>query len=212
MGNHVLSVDFFGNSVRAETQGRLVCINDLVRAGNNWRAVNGLPLKTVQQVMVSQGLADYMESASKVWGIPKDDLIVVVGKGSKSRTMGHIAVAIYVAEQLSPEFHANVIKTFIEGKLMEFRDMGGTEFKNLNAAIDLYLPEREGKDNTGIYIQAAKAIRKKLMGDDACSGCWDKASVAQTHSRYEIEKSLVQMLSIGLVRDYYHLKEIIERL
>lgn len=211
MSNHIMSVDFFGNAVRAETEGLMVSINDLVRAGNKWRVANDMNPKTVQQVMTSQGLTDYRAAASKVWNVPTDALVRVVGKGATARTMAHISVAIYVAEQMSPEFHANVIKTFIEGKLLEFRELGGTEFKDLNAAIDLYLPEREGKDNTGIYIQTAKALRKKLMGPDAEAGCWNTASVAQTHSRYEAEKMLVRFLSMGVVRDYDHLKELISR-
>jgi hypothetical protein len=212
MSNHIMSVDFFGNAVRAETAGQMVSVNDLIRAGNKWRIDNRLNPKTVQQVMDSQGLVEYKVAAAKVWGLSEDALVKVVGKGGQTRTMAHLSVAIYVAEQMSPEFHANVIKTFIEGKLLEFREVGGTEFTNLNAAIDLYLPGRDGKDNKGIYIQAAKTLRTKLLGIDAEAGCWNSATVAQTHSRYEAEKTLVKMLSLGVVKDYEHLKQLIERL
>lgn len=212
MSNHVMSVDFFGNSVRAETQGNMVCINDLLLAGNKYRSSNGLSTVTMQQIKSSVGLLAYIKSASNVWGIHEDALMKVIGKGNKARTMAHISVAIYVAEQLSPDFHAQVIKTFIEGKLLEFRDLGGTEFRELNAAMDLYLPDRQEKDNKGVYIQTAIIVRRKLLGKDAVAGDWNNASVAQIHSRYELEKYLVKTLSMGLVKDWYHLKEIIERL
>jgi hypothetical protein len=209
MSNHIMTVDFFGNGVRAETQGRMVSVNDLIRAGNQWRSQRGMTLKTVQQVMTSQGLVEYADAAAEVWELPKDELIKVIGKGSKARTMAHVSVAIYVAEQMSPIFHAGVIKTFIEGKLLEFRELGGTEFKNLNAAIDLHLPGREGKDNKGVYIQAAKLLRTKLLGADAEAGGWDAATVAQIHSRYEAEKTIIRFLEMGMVKDFEHLKEII---
>jgi hypothetical protein len=165
----------------------------------------------MQQIKSAAGFAEYVEAAGRVWSIPQNDLVKVVGKGSKSRTMAHISVAIYVAEQMSPVFHAHVIKTFLEGKLLEFREMGGTEFKNLNAAIDLYLPGRQGADNMGIYIQAAKLIRAKLLGADATAGGWAVATAAQTLSRYEAERALVQMLSLGLVKDWEHLKDLIAK-
>jgi hypothetical protein len=126
--------------------------------------------------------------------------------------MAHLTIAVYVAEQMSPDFHYQAIKTFLEGKLLEFRELGGTEFKNLNAAIDLYLPGRSGKDNKGVYIQIAKGIRTKLMGAGAEAGCWDSATVAQIHTRYSVEGKLIDYMRQGFVRDYDHLKEIIAKL
>jgi hypothetical protein len=126
--------------------------------------------------------------------------------------MAHVAIAIFVAEQMSPEFRVSVIKTFLEGKLLEFREMGGTEFKNLNAAIDLYLPGRDGKDNKGVYIQIAMRLRARLLGPDAGSEAWATANVGQTHARYSAEAYLVRALGDGLVRDYEHLKELVTKI
>lgn len=214
MGNYTMQVDFFGNNVRAETDGNMVSLNDIVRAGNTWRAQRGLSLKTLQQVTSnSQAFQEYLEAVERVWDRPKDSLLVVTGRGGQARTMAHVSVAVFVAEQMSAEFHALVIKTFIEGKLLEFRELGGTEFKNLNAAIDLYLPGREGKSsNQGLYINAAKLIRERLMGAGAETCCWSTATVAQTHSRYELENKLVSVLRAGMVRDWDHLKEVIVKL
>jgi hypothetical protein len=189
----------------------MVCLNDLVLAGNQWRVTNKLPMMTLRQITAaSVSFAEYKAAAARGWRLEEDALIKVVGKGNQARTMAHMSLAIFVAEQLSPEFHVQVIKTFIEGKLMEFRDLGGTEFKNLNAAIDLYLPDREGKDNTGCYINAAKLVRQRLLGTEEPN--WNEASVAQTETRYELEKSLVRFMAAGQVRNWEHLKELIQKL
>ena len=205
-----MQVDFFGNSVRAETEGRLVSLTDIVRAGNQWRAAKGLPLKTLQAVVESVGFNDFISVVKN--DMPESEVLFTVGQGNKKRTMAHVTIAIYVAEQMSPEFHYNVIKTFIEGKLLEFRELGGTEFKNLNAAIDLYLPDRQGKNNQGIYIQIAMRVREKLMGAGAEKGCWDSATVAQIHSRYDLENRLIDYMRNGFVNDYEHLKAVIGKL
>jgi hypothetical protein len=211
MGNYIMQVDFFGNNVRCETTGKMVCLNDLLKAGNAWRTKNGLASKKLSDILYTNGFKDFSSAVARRRGVPVESLMQVV-KGRSGRTMAHLYLAIYVAEQMSPEFHVEVIGTFIEGKLLEFRELGGTEFKNLNAAIDLYLPDREGKDNRGVYIQIAKLIRTKLMGKDAEAGCWDAASVAQIHSRYETENFLISALRSGLIRDYEHLKELIARI
>jgi hypothetical protein len=205
-----MQVDFFGNSVRAETDGLLVSLTDLARAGNAWRALNGLPPKALQAVTESVGFTEFVKVVRD--DITDKEVLFSTGKGNKKRTMAHIIIAIYLAEQYSTVFHYNVIKKFVEGQLLEFRELGGTEFKNLNACIDLYLPDRKGKDNKGVYIQCAIKLRNKLLGIGAVAGDWDKSSVAQIHSRYEAEKNLCTFLRMDMIRDYEHLKEIIDRL
>ena len=211
MSNYVMQVDFFGNGVRCETESHMVSLNDLVVAGNVWRTQRGLPPKSLKDLIYTQSFSEFKKAVSKIKGIPEENLMNVV-RGRSGRTMAHLHLAIYVAEQISSHFHVMVIDTFIEGKLLEFRELGGTEFKNLNAAIDLYLPDRQGKDNKGVYMQIAKLLRTKLLGKDAEAGDWAVASVAQTHSRYDFERRLVDFLRMGVVRDYPHLKELVEKL
>lgn len=210
--SHEMTVDFFGVGVRAQTEGRMVCLNDLISAGNNWRALRSMPLKTVQQLTShSQAFKEFAEAASRGYGLPQNEMLSVVGRGNKARTMGHFAIAVFIAEQISPDFHVEVIKTFVEGKLLEFRAQGSTEFKNLNAAIDLYLSDRVGKDNKGCYITAAKLMRKRLLGAEE-GLTWDEATVAQTHTRYELETMLIRGMAAGFVGNWDQLKDAIVRL
>jgi hypothetical protein len=207
MSQYVVQADFFGHSVRCYTEGKMVSLTDLAKAGNKWRIANDLPVKQLAQLIDSVGFAEFKAVAEK--DMPNEDILRVEGRGNTKRTMGHVMLAVYLAEQFSAEFHYKVIKTFVEGKLLEFRELGGTEFKTLNAAIDKYLPEG---GSIGKYINAAKMVRAKILGKDAEAGDWDSASVQETHTRYDIEKRLVDVLSLGVVRDWEHLKELIEKI
>lgn len=207
-----MNIDFFGNNIRAETDGLVVSLNDLFNAGNVWRLTNGKPAYQMATFLNSQAVSEYVEAAAEEWGIGKDKFIYKVGKGNKTRTMVHVSVAILAAECISPAFHAKVHRVFIEGKLLEFRELGGTEFKNLNACIDMYLPDRIGKDNKGVYITIAKLLRAKVLGADAQPGDWDKCSVAQTHTRYDFEKRLCDYLKQGFITSFQQLKDTIGRL
>lgn len=205
-----MNIDFFGNDVRAETNGLLVCLNDLFNAGNAWRLSNGKPALQLASFLSSVGLNDYLKAASKEWNISEDGLLYKTGIGKKTRTMCHVSVALLAAELISPEFHAKSHRVLIEGKLLEFREYGGTEFKALNVSIDLYLPEREGKDNKGVYIQCAKRLREKILGGGKVTDDWNNATVAETHKRYDCEKRLTDYLKMGFVKNFDHLKELIE--
>lgn len=209
MSGYVMKVDIFGNAVRCETDGLMVSLNDVTNAGNLWRLQNGAPIYQLAKFLESKQLAEYIVAASEVWDIPADQLMAKAGKGKTSRTMAHISIAILLAEQISPKFHATVHKVFIEGKLLEFREYGGTEFRALNSALDAAMMKWEQRNaHKGHFIQVASAINKKLLHGDQN---WNTASVAQTHQRYEVEQTLVKLLELGVVRDWEHLKELIEK-
>jgi len=212
MSNYHVSVEFFGNVVRAQTEGSRVCLNDMFQAGNAIRLGLGKPALQMNAFINSKGVAEYIEAAAEVWNLPQEHFIAREGKGKTTKTYVHVSVALLAAESMSPRFHASVHKVFIEGKLLEFRECGGTEFKALNATIDSSLPERQGKDNKGVFIQIAKLIRERVLGEGAKTSDWNSASVEQTQLRYDWERKLCDMMRLGLIRNYDHLKDIVGKL
>lgn len=208
MSNYPVSISFFGNTVRAQTNGNLICLNDLFIAGNALRLQEGRPALQMNAFLSSKATEDYVTAAAQEWCKPTDSFITKEGRGRTTRTYVHVSLAMLAAESLSPRFHAHVHRVFLEGKLLEFRERGGTEFKTLNAAIDEYLPGREGKDNKGVFITLAKILRGRILGPDACTDDWNTCGVAKTHLRYEYENKLSDMLRLGVVRDFEHLKEL----
>ncbi len=62
---------------------------------------------------------------------------------------------------LSPKLEYEIIDVFLNSKILFFRDLGGDNFKEFNKIIDT-LPDRRGKNNSGVYIQVSLLIRKKL--------------------------------------------------
>jgi hypothetical protein len=135
--------------------------------------------------------------------------LIVTKKGRYGGTWAHLYLLIDAATYLDAQFKFEVYETFITHKLLEWRDSSGDNFKSLNLAIDAYLPEREGKDNKGVYIQIALAIKRKILpdGDD-----WNTATPAQLEKRTQIEQHLITILRIGLIRDYAHMKEVVAKL
>lgn len=207
-----MNVTYFGNVIQAQTEGSLICLNDMFVAGNALRLAEGKPALQMNAFLSSKGLAEYIEAAANEWNLQKEAFLVKEGgkRGRLVKTFVHASVALLAAESMSPRFHAHIHRVFIEGKILEFRNKGGTEFKRLNYHIDRYLPNREGKENTGVYIQIAKAVREKILGEGAKTEHWNSATVEQTHMRFELENKLSDMLRVGVVRDYEHLKSLID--
>ncbi len=204
-----MQVDFFGNKVRCETEGLLVSLNDLLIAGNSWRVQNNLPCKNLFDIISTKSFFEFKEAVKKSEGKTDAEILKAI-KGRNGRTMAHIFLAIYVAEQMSPDFHVQVIKTFVKGKLLEFRDYGGAEFKVMNVVIDQYILSGQGEKED--YIKAARALRTRILGKDAVSGDWDKATIEQTHQRYDMEHRITDFIRMGFVKDINHLVAVIAKL
>ena len=212
MTNYPMSVTFFGNTIRAQTSGNRICLNDMFIAGNALRLSDGRPALQMNAFLQSKGLTEYVAAAAEEWNLPIASFIVKEGRGRNVRTYVHASVALLAAEAMSPRFHAHVHRVFIEGKLLEFRERGGTEFKALNASIDSYLLKGEHDDPRSVFINVAKVIRARILGPDAKTEEWNKASVEQTHLRYEWESKLCDMLRLGVIQDPAHLIQLIRKL
>ncbi len=170
------------------------------------RVNNGMAVPQLNNFLQSQSTKDFIEVCERKTGKP---CIEVTGRGKNGRTWASIHMMIYAAEYLSTEFHFEVIDAFINNKILEWRDVSGDEFKALNIAIDNYLPNREEKSNKGIYINVARMLLKKV---NPALSSWNDATADELRERAVIENKLVTTLHLGLIRDWEHMKEIIEKI
>lgn len=129
-------------------------------------------------------------------------------RGKSGGTWVHLMLLLDAAAFLDAGFKVQVYETFINNKILQWRDEGGDNFLSLNIAIDAYLPDRVGKDNKGVYIQCAIRLKEKLQPD---GGAWNTASHLQLERRAKVEEQLVSLLRLGVVRDFTHLKELIDK-
>jgi hypothetical protein len=61
-------------------------------------------------------------------------------RGKYGGTWSHLNIMVRIAIEMNPEFADDVITTFVKGKLLEYRDIAGDDFKILSAAIRIFDP------------------------------------------------------------------------
>lgn len=181
-------------------------LTQLWKVGTIIRVNGGMAVPQLNNFLQSQSTRDFIDVCERKTGKP---CIEITGRGKNGRTWASIHMMIYAAEYLSTEFHFEVIDAFINNKILEWRDVSGDEFKALNIAIDNYLPNREEKSNKGIYINVARMLLKKVNQD---LKSWNDASADELRDRASIENKLVTTLQLGLIKDWEHMKEIIEKI
>lgn len=146
---------------------------------------------------------------TKISEITKNNPFIRTKRGTGGGTWVHLYLLLDAAAWLDADFKLELYDTFINNKILQWREDGGDEFINLNMAIDAYLPEREDKDNTGIFIQVAKQLKAKILSPD---DTWNTASFPQLEKRAKLEKELCNYLRLGMIRNYEHLKEVISKI
>ena len=181
-------------------------LTDLFSIGNAMRVGEGKKAAVLSQFLESGRTIDFASVIQDVHGIKAYE---VAGRGATGGTWACLQMMIFAAEYLSPRFHLEVIDAFINNKILEWRDVSGDEFKALNIAIDNYLPGRDGKSNKGIYINTAKMLLEKV---NPSIRTWNDASADELRERATIENKLVTTLQLGLIKDWEHMKEIIEKI
>ena len=164
--------------------------------------------------------ADYRKvvNSTLAESITKTSTLFKTKRGKGGGTWAHLYILLDAATFLDPDFKFQVYKTFVEGKLLQHRDESGDRYKPFNMAID-QLPDRVGKDNKWLYINAANLLAERI-GLPAVSEMpvddkgkpmnrWNAATAHQLSSRADAEKMLTGMVQFGVVRDWEHLKELI---
>ena len=193
-------------------------LTDLFSLGNAQRVLDGKKVMNQTLFLQSKATQGFIQIIAKELDISPDEIVFSKGRGKASRTYAQLHFLIYAAEKLSPTFHFHVIDIFLSKHLLQLRDDGGNVFKTLNLAIDQWLPDRKGKNNIGCYIQVATLLSAKIFPEikefEAGVNIWntDLATHEKQYLREDYEDKLVSFLKVGLIRDWEHLKEIIESL
>ena len=233
MQNQTLTVAIGNHRFEIEHQTMMGNLNEFWDCGNAYRTQKGLPPKLLANWLRSADTAEYVAAVERelfgfnsviitelesnpnmVDTITKTSPLFKTRRGRYGGTWAHLYVLIDAAAYLDPDFKVQVYKTFIEGKLLQRRDEGGENFKAVNIAIDAYLPGREDKDNKFLFIHLSNLIADKLGLPNIEKGKnrWNEATLYQTEARSKIEETLTIMLRTGLVRNWEHLKELVEML
>ena len=201
-------------------------LTEVWKIGNAYRAQRGLPELDLSNWLRSPETLEYVkvvEDDLNFKSVFSTDLssrgttlaktiespLITTKRGKGGGTWAHLYILLDAAARLDPQFKHKMYKTFVEGKLLQWRDDGGDEFINLNIAIDAYLPERDGMDNVNVFIYVAKQLKAKILSP---YDTWNTASLPQLEKRARLEKDLCNYLRLGMIRNYDHLKEVIAKI
>jgi hypothetical protein len=137
--------------------------------------------------------------------------LITSKRGKYGGTWAELYILLKIASMLDKDLEVEIYRVFIEQKILFWRDLGGDNFKDFNKLVDT-LPDRTGKNNTGVYVAVAKMIRTKLEILDT-KGYNEKEhnSLIQINRSKWLE-NLNFAIDTGLVNSYEELKKTFQKL
>jgi hypothetical protein len=205
--NSVMTIVFEQGTLPIEHKTQIGNLADVFAIGNKYRALAGRAPANLTNFCKSTGTQEFIDSVAKRLGVDKSSLLYTKGKGKgkSSRVVANIFITIYAAEYLSPDFHVEVIDTFINSKLLTWRDESGDDFVTLNKEIAEHASGLLGKPaHQGHFLTLAKIVNSRI-GDKID---WNTASSEQLQERSRIETGLSTSIRMGFIKDWEHLKQV----
>ena len=203
----VMEVFFAKGSVTINHKTLMGDLRKLFDVGNVYRADAGRGALRMESWLSMDSVKEYIALVSERTAAPA----LVATRGRKGTTQAHLRVLLDAAMYLDAAFKDEVISAFVDNQILRWRDLSGDAFLDVNAALALHAETVLGKPaHQGHYIQMAKSLRAKLLPEDHLG--WNYATAEQLRKRTEVEQTLVKLLQLGVVRDWEHLKELIERI
>lgn len=117
--------NLFGEIVRQNNKTGFICANDIVAAGNKYRALNSLKLFDFRAWVDSKGNKEFIDEMKTQFGE-----VVVTKKGRDGSTWLHPYICIDLALSIDPKLKIEVYKWLFD-ELLKFRNDSGDSYKKM---------------------------------------------------------------------------------
>lgn len=205
--NQVMSVAFEHGFVSIEHKTAMGNLADVFAIGNKHRILAGKSPANITHFTNSEATKEFVRSVARRLSVEPSSLMYTIGRGKTARVVANLFILIYAAEYLSSDFHVEVIDTFINSKILTWRDESGDAFKGLNEQLKDCAEKVLGKPaHQGHFITLAKIINARV--GNAVSVDWNMATAEQLSERTRLEGVLTAFIRMGVVKDWEHLKQI----
>jgi len=206
--NAIMKVRFGDNLLTIGHKDKMGNLNELVSIGNQYRAREGFNPVRMDKILELKSIKEYIimlenkekSKYPKLGDLEVSDIkevrnVLKTKRGKQGGTWAQLNLMIRVAIEINPVFADEVITTFINGKILEYRDVVGDDFKMLNKAVNIFEP------NTKQRIILAKGLNYIVFGKHN-SGLRDNANSKQLSELKGLQEKLSFVVDMGYIRTF----------
>lgn len=211
--NQTMLLTFDNKTLAVEHKTKMGSLTDLWVIGNFIRRSKGLSELDMSHFLRSTETIEYVQAIENDMGF-KSAQIADLKKGESvankthlittrrgrhgGGTWANIFILLDAASRMDAEFKLKIMKIFVEGKLLEWRDDSGDTFKELNIALDRMVFNLTNKrPSTAFYQRVAAYVKDRV---NPTGGTWNTASHEELKLRTKIEERLITIIELDLIK------------
>lgn len=119
----------FDCSIRQNSKTGMFCVNDLLVAGNHWRALNKLPAFNFSSWQQTQSTKEFIAALENQF-----ENVIYTKRGNSGSTWYHPYLFIDLALAISPTLKIEVY-SWLYDELLKYRNFSGDSYKKMCGAI-----------------------------------------------------------------------------
>jgi len=172
-----------GEDVRQSSKTSFISANDIVKAGNRWRVMNGLPLFTLQTWMNNLTTKEFVNELTANFGE-----VTQTRRGANGGTWMHPYLAIDLALTISPKIKIEVY-SWLYDELLKYRNFSGNSYQRMAGSLF----ERSLSKSTfpRFISKIAILIKKECNVKD-----WETANEEQLRLRDKIHENIALLSQV----------------
>lgn len=172
-----------GEDVRQSSKTSFISANDIVKAGNRWRVMNGLSSFTLQTWMNNLSTKEFVNELAANFG-----QVVQTRRGANGGTWMHPYLAIDLALTISPKIKIEVY-SWLYDELLKYRNFSGSSYQRMAGSLF----ERSLSKSTfpRFISKIAILIKKECNVKD-----WETANAEQLILRDKIHENIALLSQV----------------
>lgn len=173
----------FGEIVRQSSKTAFISANDIVAAGNKWRASNNMPLFKIEYWFSTQATKDFISELEQHYG-----KVIISRVGAKGGRWFHPYLAIDLALAISPKLKVEVYK-WLYDELLKYRNNSGNSYQRMAGAL---FERTKSKSTFSRDISKLALIIKNECGVKD----WESATEEQLRLRDKIHDNIALLVQV----------------
>lgn len=173
----IMKRELFGMEISQRSKSEMFSATDLVRAGNKWRALKGLPLFQMSDWLQQKSTKAFIVELEKEFGKVK-----ISGRGRGHHTWVHPMLFIDMALAISPTLKIQVYQ-WLYDSLLENRNSSGDSYKQMSGVLFAHA------ENKAMFPKHMQALARRIK--DICKVLdWEHATEEQLKLRDRIHYNI----------------------
>jgi hypothetical protein len=183
----VMKRKLFNQEISQKSKSEFLSATDLVRAGNQWRAYNGLSLFDLSEWFRQKGTIEFMTELENTFKCK----VKIAGRGRGKHTWVHPYLFIDLALAISPKLKIETY-SWLYDYLLRYRNESGDSFKKMSGALYFQFTNKRAFSK---YIAEVSRQIKFACGVSKWED-WQKADASVLAKRAKIHENIALLADV----------------